>query len=78
MTWSRRLPEPLRLNDGRTIATLAEARDLMLTLPHDPEIDPRWREAAETLLKAAYRGRQDPIHDARRELSRALRANGLI
>jgi hypothetical protein len=78
MTWSRRLPEPLRLNDGRTVATLAEARDLMLTLPHETEIDPHWRQAAEVLLKAAYRGRQDPIHDASRELSRALRANGLI
>jgi hypothetical protein len=78
MTWSRRLPKPLRLNDGRTIATLAEARDVMLTLAHEAEANPHWREAAELLMKAAYRGRQDPIHDAGMQLSRALRADGLI
>ena len=78
MTWSRRLPQPVRLNDGRTIATLAQARDLMLTLAEQRQTNPHWRDAAELLMKAAYRGRQDPIHDAGAQLSRALRADGLI
>jgi hypothetical protein len=78
MTWSRRLPQPLRLNDGRTIATLAQARDLMLALARERETNPQWRDAAELLMKAAYRGRQASIHDAGAQLSRALRADGLI
>jgi hypothetical protein len=75
MTWSRRLPKPLYLNDGRTIATLAEARDDMLALP---QTNPHWRPAAELLMQAAYRGRLDPIQDAGTQLSRALKADGLI
>lgn len=78
MTWSRRLPQPLRLNDGRTIATLAQARDLMLALAEERETNPHWREAAELLIKAAYRGRQASIQDAGAQLSRALHADGLI
>jgi hypothetical protein len=78
MTWSRRLPKPIHLSDGRAIVTLAQARDVMLTLSHETQTNPYWREAAELLIKAAYRGRQDPIHDAGAQLSRALRADGLI
>lgn len=78
MTWSRKLPKPLYLNDGRTIATLAEARDVMLTLARDRHTNPYWRDAADLLMRAAYRGRQDPINDAGAQLSRVLRADGLI
>jgi hypothetical protein len=78
MTWSRKLPKPLYLNDGRAIVTLAQARDVMLTLPYERQTNPYWQEAAEVLMKAAYRSRQDPIHDAGQHLSRALRADGLL
>jgi hypothetical protein len=78
MSWSRRLPKPLYLNDGRTIATLAQARDAMLALSRLPQTNPHWRQAADLLLEAAYRGRQDPILDAGMQLSRALEADGLI
>lgn len=33
MTWHRRLLETLYLKDARKVATLAEARDVLLSLP---------------------------------------------
>jgi DNA-binding SARP family transcriptional activator len=78
MAWSRRLPQTLYLNDGRTIATLAEARDVILALSRLDQTNPHWERAAELLMEAAYRGRLDPIVDVGAQLSRALRADGLI
>jgi hypothetical protein len=78
MSWSRRLPKPLYLNDGRTIVTLAQARDVMVALSRIDQTNPHWRRAAELLMEAAYRGRQEQIQDAGVYLSQALRADGLI
>jgi len=78
MPWSRRLPKSLRLNDGRTLSTLAEARDLLLDLPPLDQAHPQWIDAGELLLQAAYRGRQEPIADVERQISRALQVKGLI
>jgi hypothetical protein len=33
MSWSRKFAKPIILKDGRTIATLREARELILALP---------------------------------------------
>jgi hypothetical protein len=78
MVWSRKLPRPIYLNDGRTISTLAAARDFMLTLPQIRQTNEHWQHAAELLLEAAYLGRGDPIRDAGMQISRALEAEGLI
>jgi hypothetical protein len=78
MTWSRRFPKPLYLSDGRMIATLAEARAIMLALSRSDQTNPHWARAAELLMEAAYRGRQDSVADAGAELSLALKADGLI
>jgi hypothetical protein len=78
MTWSRKLPKPLYLNDGRTLATLAQARDAVLALPRLHQIDLQWRHAVELLLEASNRDRQDPILDVGMQLSRALETEGLI
>jgi hypothetical protein len=78
MTWSRKLPKPLYLNDGRTLTTLAQARDAVLALPQPHQADQHWQHAAELLSEASNRGRQDPILDAQTQLSRALEAEGLI
>jgi hypothetical protein len=53
MAWSRKLPVSIRLNDGRTIATLGHARALMLELPVGHQVRPYWQFAAELLLDAA-------------------------
>ena len=78
MAWSRKLPTRLHLNDGRTLTTLADARDLMLDLPKVDQAYPHWQRAGDLLLQAAYRGRQDPIFDAGDQFSRALQSDGLL
>jgi hypothetical protein len=69
MTWHRKLPKTLYLNDGRTVATLAQARDVMLALPQLHQTNTHWQDAAALLLQAAYRGRLAPISDAEAQLS---------
>ena len=78
MVWSRKLPRPIYLNDGRTIGTLAAARDLLMSFSERRLDDPHWRAAAALLLEAARLGRLDPIRDAGVQLSRALEFEGLI
>jgi hypothetical protein len=78
MTWFRKLPRPLYLNDGRTLATLAQARDAVLALPQLHQTNPQWRHAFELLMEASYRGRQDAILDVETQLSRAFEIEGLI
>jgi hypothetical protein len=73
MVWSRKLPKPIYLNDGRTIGTLAAARDLMLALPQRNQANEHWQCAAELLLEAAYLGRQEPIREAGTQVTRAFR-----
>lgn len=78
MAWTRRLPISLYLNDGRTLTTLAQARDLLLDLPQLDQASPHWQSAGELLLQAAYRGRQAPIFDVSKQFSRALHIDGLL
>jgi hypothetical protein len=78
MTWHRKLPKTLYLNDGRTVATLAQARDVMLALPQLHQTNTHWQDAAALLLQAAYRGRLAPISDAEAQLSQALAVEGMI
>jgi len=78
MTWDRRLPRTLYLNDGRSISTLAHARDLMLGLPAPRRAHEYWAAAGELILHAAYRSRRDQIADVHAEILRALQLEGLI
>jgi hypothetical protein len=74
----RHVPEPIKLKDGRKIANLWQARELMLTLPGRHQSRPFWQYAAELLIEAAERGDRASIDDAAAQLSRALAAEGLI
>ena len=78
MAWSRRFPNSFHLNDGRTLSTLAQARELFLDLPQSDQANTHWVSAGELLMQGAYRGRQTPILDVGMEFSRALRVDGLI
>jgi hypothetical protein len=78
MLWSRKLPRPIYLNDGRTIGTLAAARDVMMSLPPSGRNNPHWQDAAETLLEAARIGRHDRVREAGAQVSRALETEGLV
>jgi len=64
--------------NGRTIATLGQARELMLALPERHQIRPFWQYAAELLIDAAERGDRASVDDAAAQLSRALAAEGLL
>jgi hypothetical protein len=53
MPWTRKLVTPIKLKDGRTIATLGQARAVMLALPERHQSRPFWQYAAELLIDAA-------------------------
>jgi hypothetical protein len=74
MTWSRKLAKPIALKDGRTIATLGEAREMMLSLPPIHRRGAVWQYAGELLAEGA----DDSLADAEAQLERALKAEGLI
>jgi hypothetical protein len=52
MPWSDAFWKPIKLKDGRTVATLAEARVLILSLPGSQQ-EPHWVEASELLARAS-------------------------
>jgi hypothetical protein len=74
MPWTRKLPTPIVLKDGRSIATLEEARAFMLGLPERSQARPYWQYAAELLIDAAE-GAGD-IKGAYHQLKRAITAEG--
>jgi hypothetical protein len=76
MPWAAKFWRPIALKDGRTIATLAEARDVMLSTPSIAQRPAHWRDAAELLLRAA--GSESAMDEALWQMLRALKAEGLI
>jgi hypothetical protein len=76
MPWTRKLASPITLKDGRTIATLNQARELMLELPVRHQVRPHWQFTAELLLEATEHNGN--IDDAWAQLSRALTVEGLL
>jgi hypothetical protein len=76
MPWSRNLTTPITLKDGRTIATLSEAREMMLSLSPSQRRLAVWRFTSLMLADVA-------IDDARLEeaellLTRALKVERLL
>lgn len=76
MSWSTLFPAPIVLKDGRAIATLAQARALMLNLPFRNQNRLHWQFADELLLDAAER--HGKVDDAHQQVTRALMADGLL
>jgi hypothetical protein len=76
MPWDARFWRPIALKDGRTIATLAEARDLVLALADLHQRPPHWGDAAQLLLRAA--SSDSAMDDALVQMMRALKAEGLL
>jgi hypothetical protein len=54
MPWTEKLPIPIVLRDGRAIATLGEARIVMLELPVRHQVRPHWQYTADLLLEARW------------------------
>ena len=76
MPWTREFREPIALRDGRTIATLFEARELIRALPARQQRDPVWERAALALLETS--GERGSLSEAATQLQVALIAEGLI
>src|SRR5260370_19807568 len=78
MPSSRKLTEPIVLKVGRTIATLSQAREMMLSIPIDRRRGEMWRYIAELLNEAAADNTASAHVDAEGQLIRALKAEGLL
>jgi hypothetical protein len=51
--WKTRLLRPIRLEDGRSIRTIADAHDVILQLPDKELRRPKWQALVGLLLSAA-------------------------
>jgi hypothetical protein len=76
VSWERKLPEPIRLRDGRELKTLSDARALILGLAESRQHRPTWAYAVELLLQAADTGKPDHVKDAWAQVARAAKADG--
>jgi hypothetical protein len=56
MPYTRKLPAPITLDDGRVLTTLADVVRLMETLPSLHLSNHHWQYAAEAIMKAAGEG----------------------
>jgi hypothetical protein len=77
MKWDHKF-KPIALRDGRTIASLEEGRSLISALPDPYPACFHWRYVSELLLKAAERGERYAVMDARAQIARALKTEGLL
>jgi hypothetical protein len=73
--WDRRLAWPITGRDGRPIATLSDARRLILNLPDSIQSRGHWLFAAGLLLRADESGSDSDIERATLQIERALIAD---
>jgi hypothetical protein len=76
MNWQTNFCKPIRLKDGRTMATLGEARSFIHTLPRNRRHNAYWSFAAEQLTRASEAA--SLVDDALTHLQRALKVDELI
>jgi hypothetical protein len=78
VSWSKKLPGPIKLRDGRELATLSDARSLILDLTESRRARPTWLYATELILRAAETGKRADLAEARRQIARAASADGIL
>jgi hypothetical protein len=78
MTWISKFPRPVVLKDGRKIASLIQARDLIAALPPLHLKNAHWEYATDLVYDAARISDDASINMAHGQLLRALKAEGLI
>jgi hypothetical protein len=76
MAWDARFWKPIKLNDGRVLTTLTDARELIVTLPILKQIEDHWQQADEMLVRAA--AAPSANDDALAAMVRALKSERLI
>jgi hypothetical protein len=79
-SWSRKLTRPIIVKHGRPgkLKTLADARDLIHSLPARRRVQPAWQRAEELLLGAARSRTPQAIREVTGELYRALASEGWL
>jgi hypothetical protein len=70
--------KPLALTDGRTLTSLRDAREFLLSLPPERRALAPWRYAADLLKRAEDRNEKYSTMDARAQLARALSSEGFL
>ena len=76
--WDRRLAWPITVRDGSAIATLSDARALILNLPNGVQNRGHWLFAAGLLLRADESGSDGDIERATLHIERALIADSRL
>jgi hypothetical protein len=78
MPWTSKFPTSIKLKDGRKILTIGDARELMSSLANGRQNDPAWQFAVELLQFASTRDDGTSAGQARAQLVRVLKAEGLL
>jgi hypothetical protein len=78
MNWSKRFKKPIVLKDGRTIASLTQARDLIIHLPRTASRHRPWDDTVDAVYDAAHLRDGTSIELAHRYLEQSLKADGMI
>jgi hypothetical protein len=78
MPWTTRCRKLVVLKGGRRIATLAEARDILLALPEAHQVRPHVIFAAQLLVAAAEAVERRGVASAGMQMARALTVEGLL
>ena len=76
MPWSDEFWRPIKLKDGRSVATLGQARVSILSLPASQQELPHWVEASELLARASEF--PNALELALAAMLEALAADGLL
>jgi len=76
MPWTDPFWKPIKLNDGRTLTTLGDARELIATLPALKQAEGHWQDADELLVRAA--AGPSARDGALAAMVRSLKIEGLI
>jgi hypothetical protein len=73
MPWNSRLRHPIHLADSRVLRTLADARDMVLSLPDRDQRQDRWQQLAALLISAAEADNPSLTAIATHRIEEALR-----
>jgi hypothetical protein len=76
MPWTEAFWRPIKLEDGRTLATLGDAREFISTLPPMRQTAAQWQDAEELLARAAIAPSVKDV--ALAAMVRALMIEGLL
>jgi len=73
MPWNSRLRHPIHLDDSRVLRTLADVRDMILSLPERDQRQDKWQTLAALLVSAAQADNTSLTAIATARIEEALR-----